>query len=252
MKAVLVLISFIICASSVEARVFSISEASFATYFKGTAGLSQLGQDAYEKSSGAQTQFSEDTNANFSGEFGVILPTKEFSLRFGIQFLKPNSPSDIVGKDAGGTDLMNLESSVFGIFPMAHFEYYLSQTRYGRVYLSTGGGFGKVSMTNNYTFTAAGDALYTPLTSFKERASQFLYIVEASIGYEMPFIQAVTFSFDVGYRHAVARELKYAGAGTNFNGTHPEEAPVLNNDGNHKSLDLGGVFTGLSFRFYFP
>lgn len=251
MKALIALLIFTIAVPT-YARVFSITQASFATYFKGTAGISQLQKHPYEKTSGTQTLFSDDINSNFSGEFGIIFPSKDYSLRLGLQLIRPYSPSTLKGKDSSGTELLEVDTSVLGIFPMAHFEYYLARNNLGRVYFSVGGGYGRVSLTNDYTFTAAGDALYSPLTSFKERSSQYTYIVETSIGYEMSFIQAVTFSFDLGYRYSVARELKYNNAGTNFIGTHPEDAPVLNSDGTAKSLDLGGVFTGLSFRFYFP
>ena len=247
-----ILFLFIILFSlNTHARVFNINESSIATYFKGSFGNSNIGKDPYEKSSGAQTVFSESVDYNFGGEIGFMFPSKFYSIRIGMEVIAPHSPSGLKGNNASGTQLMRLDSNVYGIFPVAHLEYYIAKNAFGRVYLSLGGGYGKVTMSNDYTFTTDGDTTYNPLTSFSERASQYTYLVETAIGYEMAFVQAVTFSIDFGYRYSAARSLKYSDAVTNFNGSQSDGSPVLNSDGKHKSLDLGGVFTGLSFRFYF-
>lgn len=248
---IFLIIAFLLMTQATYAKVFNITEASFASYFKGNYGISQLKDDAYEKSSGSQTIFKDSADFNWGGEIGFAFPSKDYSLKIGLLVVAPSVSSDIKGKNSSGTELMSLDSSVFGFFPMAHFEYYVAKNHLGRVYLSFGGGYGKVSMKNNYTFTAAGDTAYSPLTSFTEKATQYTYLVETAIGYEMSFVQSVTFSFDFGYRYSVARSLEYSGAGSDFNGGHNEGDPVLNSDGTHRSLDLGGVFTGLSFRFYF-
>lgn len=249
MKTLLVFL--ILISTQAQARVFSITQSSFASYFKGTFGMSSLQKDPYNKISGAQTEISTETDFNLSGEFGVVFPSPNYAFRLGLEILAPRTPSGIQGKNSSGTELMSLDSRVLGFFPTAHLEYYIAKNSLGRVYLSVGGGYGKVSLKNNYTFTAAGDTAYNPLTSFSDRASQYTYLVETSLGYEMAFIQTVTFVFDFGYRYCVVRDLKYDGAGTNFIGTHPAGDPVIDSSGDHKTLDLGGVFTGLSFRFYF-
>ena len=238
-------------ATHADARVFNINNIDFATYFKGSYGHSLLRDNAYEKSSGAQTTFSEGAKFNWGGEVGFAFPTPHFTMKIGLNILAPHVPSDTKGTDTSGTELMSLDSSVYGIFPVAHLVYYIINKRYGRFFFSIGGGYGKVTMKNDYTFTAAGDAAYAPLTSFTEKASQTTYLIESSFGIEMGFAHAVTVLFDIGYRYSVAKNLKYEGAGTTFNGSHNEGDPVLNSDGSQRSLDLGGVFTGLSFRFYF-
>lgn len=241
----------LLISTQANARVFNITESSFGTYFKGSFGMSQLKDDSYEKSSGAQTVFDEGADFNWAGELGFFFPTKDYSFRLGLQIIAPSIGSNKKGSNSGGTELMTLDSSVTGFFPMAHLEYYVAQNALGRVYLSLGGGFGKVTLKNDYTFTAAGDTAYSPLTSHSQRASQLVYILETSVGYEMPFVQTTTFAIDFGYRYAVANDLEYEGAGSDFNGGHTDGASVVNSDGKKKSLDLGGVFTGLSFRFYF-
>ena len=180
-----------------------------------------------------------------------MFPSKEYSFRIGLEVIAPSTPSGLKGNNSSGTTLMNIDSSVTGFFPVAHFEYYVMKDNIGRVYLSFGGGYGKVSLKNSYTLTTDGDTEYPTLDSFSEKYSQYTYLFETAIGYEMAFVQAVTVSFDFGYRFSSAKKLKYETSGTNFNGNHAEGDSVLNSDGKNKSLDLGGVFTGLSFRFYF-
>ncbi|MES2767976.1 MAG: hypothetical protein V4596_02430 [Bdellovibrionota bacterium] len=234
-----------------QARVFNITESSFATYFKGSYGLSNIKKDPYGKSSGAQTEFSDSVDFNWGGEIGFVFPSKDYSFKVGMAIIAPHSPSGIKGKDSGGAELMSLDSSVYGFFPVAHFEYYVAKNNFGRTYISFGGGYGKVSLKNDYTLTAAGDALYSTPNSFSEKSSQYTYLIETSVGYEMSFVQAVTVTFDLGYRYSAARKLKYDGAGDDFSDGHAEGDQVLDSDGKSKTLDLGGVFTGLSFRFYF-
>lgn len=238
--------------SSAEARVFSIKESGFATYFKGSYGVSALNKDAYEKTSGTQTGFVEEANYNWGGEIGFVFPTPSYALRVGLEAISPSLPSGIKGYNtANNAEIMTLDSKINAFFPVVHLEIFVNNDANGRVYVAVGGGYGKVSLTNEYTFNAAGDALYTPLTSFSEKASQTTTLFETAVGYELSFVQSTTVSFELGYRYLKADDLEYDNAGTNFIGPHAAGAPVLNSDGSKKSLDLGGVFTGLSFRFYF-
>jgi len=235
-----------------EARVFNINEASVGTYFKGTFGTSNLKGDAFEDSSGASTKsFSEEADYNWGGEIGFFFPSKDYSFRFGLAIIAPSVASGNSGNNASGASLMTVDSKVYGFFPMVHLEYYTMKNNYGRVYISMGGGYGKVSMKNSYNLTAAGDTAYTTPNTFSERASQLAYIMEVGVGYEMPFVQTVTATFDFGYRYSNANDLKYDSAGSDFNGGHADGASVVNSDGEKRALDLGGVFAGLSFRFYF-
>lgn len=235
-----------------EARVFSINDSSFGTYFKGSFGTSNLKSDAFADSSGASTtSFSEEADYNWGGEIGFFFPSKDYTVRLGLAIIAPTVASDNSGSNASGTKLMSIDSDVYGFFPMAHFEYYTMRNNYGRVYISFGGGFGKVSMKNSYNLTGPGDTAYTTPNEFTERASQLAYIMELGVGYEMSFVQTVTVTFDLGYRYSNANNLKYDNTGSDFLGGHADGDSVVNDDGEKRSLDLGGVFTGLSFRFYF-
>src|SRR5690606_12823744 len=206
---------------------------------------------AYEKASGSQTIFKDKPEFNWGGEIGFAFPGPHYTFKVGLSIIAPHLPADTKGTNSWGTELMTLDSSVYGFFPVAHLEYYFATKRYGRFYFSVGGGYGKVTMKNQYTLSAAGETAYNPLTSHTVRASQYTYLVETAFGFEMSFTHAVTMIFDLGYRYSVARELKYSGSGSTFDGSYNEGEPVLNSDGTARSLDLGGVFTGLSFRFYF-
>lgn len=125
------------------------------------------------------------------------------------------------------------------------------KNNFGRVYISFGGGYGKVSMKNSYNLTGPGDIAYTTSNTFTEKASQMAYIMEVGVGYEMAFVQTTTVTFDFGYRYAIADNLKYDSNGEDFFGGHADGDSVLKDNGDKRSLDLGGVFAGLSFRFYF-
>lgn len=246
----LILISLFFFTAQAHARVFTIDQASFATYFKGTFGNSVLQKHPYDKTSGAQTEFSDQTDFNLSGEIGFIFPHPHFNFKLGVEILSPLTPSNLKGKNSSGQELMSVDSSILGLFPVAHLEYVVARNNLGRVYFSVGGGYGRVSLSNDYTLTALGTSTYS-LSSFKDSSSQYTYIAETSLGYEMSFVQSVTVAFDFGYRYCVAKDLKYGGAGTNFIGSHSDGDSVVESDGSAKNLDLSGVFTGLSFRFYF-
>lgn len=244
-------ILFLFAITPAHARVFNIGEASFAAYFSGNVGTSNVKKDTYDKSSGSQTVFSDESSFNWGGELGISFPTQFYTIRLGLQAISPYSPDGIKGKNAAGTELMSVDSSAYGFFPVAHLEYYVMSDSIGRVYISVGGGYGKISMKNTYSLTVDGDAAYSTPNNFSVSASQKTYLLDLGVGYEMSFVQATTISFDFGYRYSVARKLKYDSDGEDFSGTHAEGDQVLNSDGKSKILDLGGVFAGLSFRFYF-
>jgi hypothetical protein len=246
-----IFVFMILFSISSHARVFSVTQSNFATYFKGSYGLSAVDKNAYNKTSGLQTSFSDSATANWGGELGFIFPSQYFAFKVGLELISPNIPGGIQGKDSGGTPLMSLDSTVNGFFPVGHFEYYVGKDANGRAYISLGAGYGKVTVSNDYTMTTAGTLAYPGSSSFKEKASQYAYLLETAVGYEMSFVQTSTVSFDLGYRYSIADNLKYDSAGTNFIGAHAAGATVVNSDGKHKTLDLGGVFAGLSFRFYF-
>lgn len=244
---------FLIFSVNSEARVFNINEASFGTYFKGSYGISNTKKDAFKGSSGASTtSFSEAADFNWGGELGFFFPNPNFNVRLGLTIIAPNVSSENSGTNAGGTSLMNVDSSVYGFFPTVHLEYFVASNSWGRTYVSFGGGYGKVSMKNSYNLTSDGNTAYPTVSDeFTERASQYATIMELAVGYEMSFVQTVTVAFDFGYRYSTADSLKYEGTGDDFLGGHNDGDDVVNSDGNKRSLDLGGVFAGLSFRFYF-
>lgn len=248
----IIAIILLLLSSAAEARVFNINESSMATYFKGSLGTSNIKKDPFEDSSGAQTvDFSAGSDYNWGGEIGFAIPSKDYSFRFGIEMIAPHISSDNKGNNSSDTTLMSIDSSVLAYFAVAHMEYYVMKNNWGRVYLSFGGGYGKVSLKNSYVLTTDGDAAYSTSNSFEEKSSQYAYLIETAVGYETSFTQTVTVSFDLGYRYSTAGNLKYNGAGEDFGGGHAAGDDVLDADGKKRVLDLGGVFTGLSFRFYF-
>jgi hypothetical protein len=65
------------------------------------------------------------------------------------------------------------------------------------------------------------------------------------------FADHATLVADLGYRYLRVNELKSSDDVTTFTGSYHAGDTLKNNDGSDRSLDLGGFFAGIGFRFYF-
>ena len=233
----------------VQARVFNIDKQDSGTYIKGNYGLTNVGRDAYTRSSGGQTQFSEEPNFNWGGEVGFVFPKKDYNIRLGFEVVHPQKVS-ASGSNSAGSKLLTVESSIYGAFPVLHIEYFGLKSAFGRGYFSLGGGYGKVFLSNSYSFTSTGTSLYG-VNDYKEKSSQYTYIAETAIGYELYFVNSTTITFDLGYRYVKADSLDYDEDVTTIDGPVEGGAAVLDSSGKDRELDLSGVFVGIGLRFYF-
>lgn len=251
MRAFFLISMILLISLNCHARVFNLYNQSFGAYVRGSAGISNAQQDAFLKTSGSQTQFTETIKYSSSLELGFMFPTPQYSFLLGFQVLHPQSLTSLEGKKSDGSLLMNVDSRIYGFFPVAHFDYFLKRTPNTRVIFSLGGGYGKVSVKNSYNLTPAGSALYSA-SQFNSSWSQYAYTFESSLGYEFVLSSSATMLFNMGYRYAKAHELKYDQDTPNFaGGTNPSGSPVKTSAGDAPVIDLGGIFAGISFQFYF-
>lgn len=245
-------VSFVVLfmwAGIAEARVFDFKNERIATYFGGTFGPSSVGDTAYGASSGSDISVDKQISTNASGEIGLLLTTPKLNLKLGAELLLPKQYSDIEGTDAAGTSMFNLRSKIYALIPMATLEILAYQTPTSRLILAAGGGLAFVTLDNTYTMTSAGTTTLG-VGDFTESASATVTALQVYTGYEMLFTDTVTAVFNLGYRHIPVPALKSSKATTAISGTQAEGDELKNMDGTSRSINLGGVFVGLSFRFY--
>lgn len=247
MKFSLWLILFFIPFSA-EARVFNFGKESFAAYFGGTAGQTGLGKGAVEGESGANITFSGESKTAYSGEFGFVYSRPQVSFRFGFEML---SPAKLDGSTAnnGTTDLYSVDSDVLGYLPKLAVDVNLRGTGSSRSYISVAVGSASVTMKNDYTFTAAGSAAF-PGSETATEAKGTAIMYSAAFGHEALMTDTTTVLCELGYRSLKIDNLAYSKDVTIFNQSHTSGDKVTDSSGSQRSLDLSGLFIGLSFRFY--
>ena len=234
-----------------KARVFSYKDNETGAYVRGTGGLLSLDQDPFGNSSGPGTTISQSTKYDYGGELGFMLGlTPNLHLRLAAEVIQAN-PVAGDGTDASGATLFTLNSSVFVFNPNVAFEYVYSTHGNMRFYGELGVGYANVTVVNTYKMTSAGTAALG-VSDFNETMETNVLSGEAGIGLETLFTDNVTFLADFGYRYLPVHSLKYKADVNNIvspGGVHKGDV-VLNQDGSKRQFNLGGVFTGVAFRFY--
>ena len=245
----LVLVS--LASATSEARVFSYKERWFAPFVRGSMGYSRVNDSAFADSSGYNTSTSGGVDWNYGGEFGFAIGlTDSLFMRVGAEVLNMKD-GDAKGKSAAGVDWMTIDSSVFVFNPNVGFDYYYSQIGNVRFFGSASVGMATITLENRYDLTSAGSTANGNQPDFIEKAEAQTYSGTASMGLEALFTDNVTVLFDAGYRYLPVKEFKLKGNVDSFgNPTAAKGDVLLNNDGTRRSLDLGGFYTSLTFRFY--
>lgn len=234
---------------SAQARVFSYKDATVAAYVRGTGGLSLLDQDSFANEAGAGTTLNGASKYNYGAELGVALAMgANTHLRFGAEMIQ-ESPVNGSGADSSGVKRYDITSSVFVFNPNVAVEHVWSSSGNVRYYFSLGAGYAMVSASNDYKMTGAGVSALG-VSDFKENMAATALSGQASLGLETLFLDNVTLLADVGYRYLPVRQMKYTGDVKNFAGTFAKGDTVTNSDGSKRTLNLGGIFLGVTFRFY--
>ena len=233
-------------ATSSFAMQFDFKSAGAGTYFRGEYGLAQKGGASFEQSSGTGVSFDQSRTTNAAIEFGLLFRAGKSILRVSAVGLIPKSLSGVVGS-VGGTSKYTLDSKVFAVIPQATLDLLVKQWAESRFMISLGGGLAIVTTTNTYTMTGG----YAGVSDHTESGKGQGLSLHAGVAYEFVFADHATLVADLGYRYCRVASLTAKDAVTTFSGTYAEGATLKNMDGSDRSLDLGGVFGGLGFRFYF-
>ncbi|MCB0348444.1 MAG: hypothetical protein KDD37_06385 [Bdellovibrionales bacterium] len=235
-------------AANAQARVFNFQNEHFAPYFRGSIGLSTLGDSAYGGASGTSTKFSETPDYNYTGEAGFLFTTARIGFTFGVEFLT-SSKLSTEGNTSSGTKLMDLDSKVSGtILKGGILWHYKVGTMY-RAYIALNGGLADLKMKNNSELTAAGTTAYS-LTTVDEVAVAQSVLAEMLFGFEFNLADVTTMIVEGGYRSLKVDKWEYDGSGTNFLGAYTDGGTVLNHDGTKRQSNLSGWLLAIGFRFY--
>ncbi|MBK8203841.1 MAG: hypothetical protein IPK68_16500 [Bdellovibrionales bacterium] len=92
-----VLLAF--CEFSAQARVFNLQSEYLASYLRGTAGTSRVGDEAFRLAGGSGTSYDDKVSYNFSGQIGFLLRFKGLvTFRVGAELLQTKPLVSIPGK----------------------------------------------------------------------------------------------------------------------------------------------------------
>lgn len=250
MKPVLGLLSFLVLSVTAEARVFDFKKESIAPYFRGTGGLSAVGQEGFANAKGAATTLGDDEALfNYSGEFGVLFHLMEtFNFRFAIEAIQAQEVADLKGNNSSGAELYTLESSTFVLHPNFAAEFIHTQSDSLRFFSYVGLGQANLTLENQYQMTTAGETAYVPSYTEKLEATSVSYF--GGFGLEALMVDTTTVQVDLGYRYLKFKELKHKGDLTSIQGSFGKGDVARNDDGSKRRQDFSGFYLGISFRFY--
>lgn len=237
-------------ANGAQARVFDFKNESFAVYVGGSFGGINAGDGSYALASGYGTQFDKSVQSATSAEFGILLSGSRLALKLGGEYLMPRDQIGIIGSDTGGNKLFDLNSTMAAFIPQGNLELLFFKGSTSRGFI--GGGFGEafVSISNEYTFTAAGRSALGVPGDYKEMAAGTAPFYQAYLGWEFLLTDVATLAFQLGYRSIHVQGLSATQPVTAITGTEIKDEPVINTDGSQRSLDLGGAFANINLRFY--
>lgn len=233
-----------------QARVFSFKDSNLAAYLRGTGGFSEVEQDPFIHSSGVGTSVEAKTDYSYSGEIGMLFGMGEsVRVRLGVELIQHFPIKDATGTNASGTERFQLESSTTVFNPNVAFEMTYAAAGNTRYFFELGAGYADVTVENRYTMAATSDL---GIGDYNEKLTALGYSGTFAFGLETLFVDNTTFSLVAGYRYLPVPELKYKGdAITAQSPSGVAKGDVAkNHDGSNRSLDLSGIFVGLSLRFY--
>ncbi|MEO0335260.1 MAG: hypothetical protein AAF202_02635, partial [Pseudomonadota bacterium] len=157
---------------SALARKFSFKTEDIAAYFRGTGGLSNVGQTAFKDSISSSTiSFSsEQPSINLGGELGFLFKMSDnINLRIAAEIMQ----SKIGGvKGSGASDdneYFELESDLFVFNPQAVIEYTFSGTETSRFVSYFGLGYATVRLDNKFDINSTGET-QLGVTSYTEKS----------------------------------------------------------------------------------
>ena len=249
LRAAVVFSILIILQPLAEGRVFDFKSESFALYFGGSFGSINAGDGAYALASGHGTQFDKKVQSATSAEFGFLFAATRFVLKFGGEYLMPREQTGITGTSVAGTALFTLNSTIAAFIPMGNLEILFWKGTTSRGFF--GGGYGQafVTLSNEYLLTSAGTTALG-VGDYREMAAGTAPLYQSYLGWEFLFTDTATLAFQIGYRSIKVQGLSATQPVSAITGPESTNSSIFNMDGGQRSLDLGGGFANINFRFY--
>lgn len=231
------------------ARQYDMRSDTFATYFGGSFGISNLSDYAFGRSGGTGVRTDQVVRSNYSGEFGVAFTSENGGLRLGLEYLMGRALSGVKGADSAGTKLYELDSKVAALIPMVSGEAPVWRGLDTRVLLGGGLGYAYVSLDQDYKMTAAGTSALG-VGDYAEKAATRVLTWKAYIAAETHFVDITTVTLEAGYRNIRVGSLQSTKATSAISGAQTEGSDLKNMDGTNRAFDLGGAYVSLFFRFH--
>ncbi len=242
--------AILVFTSAAGARQFTFNEAGFGTFIRGEYGLAQNGNASFADSSGVGVSFDSSRTANTGGEFGLLFGGDHAVVRLSGAVLLPKTLTGVNGS-SNGTNYYSLDTKVTAFLPQANVDFFVKKWPESRLIVSAGGGLAIVTTSNSYKFTSAGNTQFPTLSDHTETGKGQAPFFQTSVAYEFMFADRATLVADLGYRYCKVTSLTAADPVKTFTGTYAAGDTLNRNDGTGRALDLGGVFAGVGFRFYF-
>jgi hypothetical protein len=238
LKRFLLAFSLLLVTGVAQARVFDINSEKFASYFLLSYGPSAIKQSAFVDEANTAYTYDKTIAANYTGEFGFLYSTPYISFRFGFEVFKPLALKDITA-DNGGTTAYTFNSEVTGYAPKLGVEVNLHRSATYRSFLQVFAGTASVSYKNDYG-------------SFLEEAKGSSTLYGGSLGVESLLTDTTTYIFEMGYRVMQVSNFKYAKdvASGPDGAAHAAGDPVLDVNGDQRTMNFGGGYISIGFRFY--
>lgn len=252
LKRTLGLVGFVLSAAVAdvtEGRPLDLKTESFATYFGGSLGLSNLGDYAFGQSAGTGVTTDQAVRSNYSGEFGLIFTTQRGSLRLGGEYLLGKALVGINGTHSSGVRYYTLDSRVTAFVPMASAEFPVWKSGNSRIQLGGGLGYAFVYLDQTVTMTPEGSAALGK-SDYVEKGSTQALAWKLFLSGETEFLDTTTINLEAGYRSVKVGSLQSTKETDAISGSQAIGSDLRNMDGTNRAFDLGGGYVSLSFRFY--
>ncbi len=232
-----------------EARIFRFGSESLAGYFAGTGSLSSVGDDAYAKTSGADTVFDKEPGYNYSGEVGLLFNSQNFAVLFGIEFLSPQK-MQLGGLSSGGTKYMDMTSNIRATILKMGSRIAITSSDTYRSYISGHVGYAMMSLENTYELTAAGQTQYSLPANLSLEGEANVIMGGIGMGIEFNIADTSTMSLEGGYRYLPVSSWEHKNSGTGFNGAYTKGDNIKTQSGEDLETELSGMYIGIGFQIY--
>jgi len=238
-----------IFSTSVQARVFSFENESFAPYFAIQGGQSSTNHQPYTWQ-GTSTFLGDRFDFIYGSEFGVYFRTHSVGVRLGALVQKFDPVQGATGFNSLGDPLFSVESSGLSYGPIVQLDYQFAKTPLYHWMLLIGGGLQVAKMANNYNFTSVGQSLVNGQAAINETYKAQYSFATIGLGTEVLLAKTTTVSFILGYNHMIDPDWKYVTTGSSFAGPHTDGQALLLEDGTSKKINWSHLFLQVSFQFY--